>query len=318
MMVRIAKSSAAKPAPSPAPPPFPAWARVRAAPQDVIDAAFASGAALAALHPIAISGDPLGQLWRKRLALKCAAAVVRLEGRKEDETELRDAWMLRRPGDDPGPAGHILDLWRRLGDRQALAPEKWAELLSGRLALPDEDVARTVFGDADRIAMGDASAVAAASAISVAVLRHRPEAEALALWLADAVLAIRLKWPAPVPLIAAHVRRSDLQAAARAPDEDPTWLRTCCYAYAKAAAEGFDLHADLARRAERLLSVAPKLRAKEAPNLVVTLMSEDALAAASVGRQMSDRSGRRFFDRLVSLGAVRELTGRPTFRLYGL
>ena len=32
--------------------------------------------------------------------------------------------------------------------------------------------------------------------------QKRPDAEALALWLADAVLAHRRKWPAPAPLIA--------------------------------------------------------------------------------------------------------------------
>lgn len=31
----------------------------------------------------------------------------------------------------------------------------------------------------------------------------------------------------------------------------------------------------------------------------------------------SDRAARRFCDRLVDLGVVRELTGRDTFRLYG-
>jgi len=33
---------------------------------------------------------------------------------------------------------------------------------------------------------------------------------------------------------------------------------------------------------------------------------------------LSDRARRRLFDRLVSLSAARELTGRAAFRLYGL
>jgi len=48
------------------------------------------------------------------------------------------------------------------------------------------------------------------------------------------------------------------------------------------------------------------------------LLDDDAVAAAAPIAGLSDRARRRLFERLVALGAARELTGRPTFRLYGL
>jgi hypothetical protein len=66
---------------------------------------------------------------------------------------------------------------------------------------------------------GEGSAIAAAAEMAAVSLRKRPDAEALALWLADAPLAHCLKWPASVPLIAGQIRLSDLWAAAR-PDRD--------------------------------------------------------------------------------------------------
>jgi hypothetical protein len=68
----------------------------------------------------------------------------------------------------------------------------------------------------------------------------------------------------------------------------------------------------------KLSEAAPKLRAKCAGTVVTALLEEDALALGSRLACMSDRGLRRLCDRLVELGAVRELTGRTTFRLYGL
>jgi Protein of unknown function (DUF1403)/HTH DNA binding domain len=87
-----------------------------------------------------------------------------------------------------------------------------------------------------------------------------------------------------------------------------------------AAASALGLAADLARRAETPITVAPKLRAKRAAKIVDLLLAQDCVAPAEAARAapMTDRAARRLFDRLVTLGAARELTGRPAFRLYGL
>ncbi|WIW50395.1 DUF1403 family protein (plasmid) [Bradyrhizobium sp. 62B] len=131
------------------------------------------------------------------------------------------------------------------------------------------------------------------------------------------VLAHRLKWPRVVPLIAGQVRRADLRAAAKAGGPDETWPIACAHAFARAAGAASELYADLVRRANRLLAAAPKLRRRDADMMVAILLIEDAQPAGA-GKTASDRSTRRLFERLVALGVVRELTGRPTFRLYGL
>ena len=92
------------------------------------------------------------------------------------------------------------------------------------------------------------------------------------------------------------------------------------FAYAKAAAGAVDLAARSWRGGRKSCSrPRPKLRAKGAGAALQALLDEDCLTASSeIGGQLSERGARRLFDRLVALGAVRELTGRATFRLYGL
>ena len=90
------------------------------------------------------------------------------------------------------------------------------------------------------------------------------------------------------------------------------------FAWAKAAAHACDLAAELRRRAQKLAEAAPKLRAKGAKAALQALLDQDSLAAATPIAGLSERGTRRLFERLVALGAIRELTGRATFRLYGL
>ena len=114
-----------------------------------------------------------------------------------------------------------------------------------------------------------------------------------------------------LPLLALTLKPRDLRL--RGDD-----LRLACHrAVVSAVGQALPLAGDLARAAARLRAVAPKLRAKAAGRAVDLFLSRDALVPGALAF-MSDRAARRLCDRLVALGAVRELTGRDTFRLYGV
>ncbi len=94
-------------------------------------------------------------------------------------------------------------------------------------------------------------------------------------------------------------------------------LQLACHrAMLSSAHTVYQLSVELSRRAERLRSIIPKLRAKGAGAAVEVFLSDDAVMPAAL--PLADRAGRRFCDRLVELGVVRELTGRETFRIYGV
>ncbi|MGX9849315.1 DUF1403 family protein [Limimaricola litoreus] len=279
-------------------PAAPGWA-VTGRAADPEAAAFRAGAALAYLQGLmAQPGLPIA-LWRDRLALEAAAATVRVSGRPEGLGELRDALHLARPGDPLGPAGEIGQVWRRAVTRP-LTARGLAHLPGVTPELVRRELART------------GAPIARAAATLEAVLAEAPRAETAALILADAALARALGWDRIVPLLATGLAPRDLR---REGDE----LRLACHqAVVRAAAQAAGLAQELARRTARLHAVAPKLRAKGAEAALELFLAQDALAPAALTHLMSDRAARRLCDRLVALGALRELTGRDSFRLYGL
>jgi hypothetical protein len=306
------------------------------------EAAFWAGAALAMLDARVRAGATFAGVWRQRLALKAAAASARILRRGEDEATLRDAFYLRYGNDDPGPAGRILVAWR------ALSCSLDADVIlyvASLLDLKIDDGLRAAIDSVQQLALDpapycDAPFAAAETARLLFRSRsdHPAEREILALWLADVVLAIRLKWPQPLPLIAGALLHPSLRISADDEDDglyhrhprrrlrrpypgDPNWMHSCTLAYWHAAIHACDLFTELDRKAQKLAVVAPRLRAKGAAAVVEKLHNEDAaLPSTRVpgAGTMSRRGLQRLFDRLVALGAVRELTGRATFRLYGL
>lgn len=263
------------------------------------DAAFLAGAVLSHLHLVLDREEVPHALLRDRLALRAAEACVTFSGRPERTAELRDAIHLLRPGDLPGPAGETCLEWRRAAERP-LSVKALARALPG---IEPGQIATWL--DAGR-----GPPVTRAAMVLEAVQSDAPRAQAPALVLANAALAQALGWPHLVPLLAAGLKRADL----RKQGED---LRLACHrALLASAVEAVRQAADLTRRAAYLKAVAPRLRAKGAGEAVEMFLTRDAVAPAAL--PLPDRAARRLCGRLVDLGAVRELTGRDTFRLYGV
>lgn len=287
-------------------PKLPAWVTSGRAetPEDV---AFLSGAALSHLH-LVLGHDEVPQtLLRARFALRAAEACVALSGRSERAGELRDAVGFLQPGDSPGPAGETYLSWQRTVERPISV-----KALHRALSNVDADQITIWLDGCDPRGVGQGAPITRASTVLAAVLEDRPRDQSTALILAEAALTLALGWTHVVPLLAIGLKRGDL----RKTGED---LHLVCHRAIVASAVEVTLEAsDLSRHSARLHAIAPKLRAKGAGDAVALFLSRDAVAPTALTSLRSDRAARRFCDRLVDLGAVRELTGRDTFRLYGL
>lgn len=284
--------------------PLPGW--ISAVPVETLEsAAFRSGAALAHLSCVTAAADLPQALWRDRLALVAAEICAGISGRREGAGAIRDALHLTKAGDDPGPAGNILRQWSRAVSRP-ISVSNLGHVLEG---VAPEWIALSLD------ATGPTPVDRAAQIIET-VLEGNPRREIAALILADAVLSLALGRDHLLPLLGPVMTARELRL--RGDD-----LRLACHRSAvRGVGQALPLAGTLVRAAARLRAAVPKLRAKGAARAVEMFLSQDALTPLALARaipeSLSDRAARRLCERLVASSALRELSGRDTFRLYGV
>lgn len=282
--------------------------------------AFRSGAALTVLDQLLSDpqhGVPV-KLLANRLALRSAVTTSKLEGRLAQEADIRDAYHLTPEGEARGPDGDLLAFWREAVRCRPGGPREIADLIGPNLV---EYVAGWL--DAGQDCARIQGPLAGCAAVLCSVLEADDRAERIACLLSDFVLAQALNWKQVLPVSAQRLTKAALRNLTTEGQgaELAVQLRIL-----ESIEEMIRLARELARRAEALRVVAPKLRAKGSDAAVEVFLTEDAVGPASMlsprirgtSIPMTDRAARRFCDRLVELGVARELTGRPTFRLYGI
>ena len=285
--------------------------------------AFRSGAALTVWDQL-VSDPSQGvpfKLLANRLALCAATTTSKLEGRLAREADIRDAYHLTPAGEARGPDGDLLAFYRD-ALRLKLTGRDWQDSVQGLVGVAfAEDVLRLIASGTD--CAKSHGPLAGCVVVMCAVLETDDRAERIACLLADIVLARALNWTSVLPVTTLHLTKTmlrdlvadgqgaDLKVQARLLISIESTIR---------------LGSNLANKAAALRAVATKLRAKGSDAAVALFLSEDAIGPSMMLSPtiqgttipMTDRAARRFCDRLVELSVARELTGRSTFRLYGI
>lgn len=303
-------------------PKLPTWVTSQRAETPAI-VAFRSGAALMVLDQLVSDqehGVPL-KLLANQLALKAATATSKLEGRLAREADIRDAFHLTPPGEARGPDGDLLACWRD-ATQLRLNSRDWTAGLRDLVGQNfEDDVEGWLNAGADRARIH--GPLAGCTFVLRVVLETDDRAERLACLLSDVVLARALNWATILPVSARFLSKAMLRDLVA---DGPGGELAVQQRLLEAVEHTIGLSGELSRKAAAMRAVAPKLRAKGSDAAVALFLAQDAVAPSTMLSPriqgttipMTDRAARRFCDRLVELGVARELTGRSTFRLYGV
>ncbi|MBO9195958.1 DUF1403 family protein [Rhizobium sp. 16-449-1b] len=303
------------------PPRLPGWARPRTHDIAESDAAFAAGIALKSLDDLVRADPPWHGCWRDRLALKSAAVAARMLGSNEQETAIRDAVLLTSAGDDPGPAGKLFLATRMLARRSGTFAAPFVREVAALLGMNWDDGLASIPDMVDSANQSGRAAPFAVADLITAISAVRPDTEVLALGLAEVVLAQKLNWPKPVPLLLPErfgPAFRTIGGRGRVRPGEPAYHKAICLALVDGVEAALRSAVEIDRRATQLLAVAPKLRTKGAEPVIRRLLTEDAVPASAPGSKLSRWAANRLFERLESFEAVRELSGRSSFRIFGL
>ncbi|MGV1832751.1 DUF1403 family protein [Agrobacterium vitis] len=317
-MDSLAPSALTAPAWSPR---LPGWARPRGLDISESDAAFAAGIALKSLDDLIRADPPWLGCWRDRLALKSAAVAAKMLGRGEEENAIRDAVLLTLAGDDPGPAGKLFLATRMLTRRSGPVTTSLVKEIADLFGLRWDDGLASIPNIVDSAVQSGRAAPFAVADLITAISAVRPDAEVLALGLAEVVLADMLKCPKAVPLLLCErygPAFRTIGGRGRVQPGEAAYPKAICLALADGIDAALRSAVEIDRRAARLLAVAPKLRTKGANPVIRKLLNEDAVSASASGSNLSRWAANRLFERLESLEAVCELSGRSSFRIFGL
>lgn len=285
--------------------------------------AFRSGSALTVLDGLLSDpwyGVPV-RLLANRLALSAATVTSKLEGRMAREVDIRDAYHLTPPSEARGPDGDLLAFWRKAVRLRLSGKDCHADLKNLLGPSFEDDIVGWL--DAGVKRSKTHGPLAGSAAVMRTVLEGNDRAERIACLLSDVVLARALNWKTALPIMAQHLTKAVLRDLVANGQRDDLAVQQRIL---ESVEDTIRLARELASKAEVLRAVSPKLRAKGSEAAVALFLSEDAVAPSSMLSPMiqdttipmTDRAARRFCDRLVELGVAHELTGRPTFRLYGI
>jgi hypothetical protein len=300
---------------------LPSWTRLRTHDVSEFDAAFAAGIALKSLDDLIRADPPWLGCWRDRLALKSAAVAARMLGRNEEEPALRDAVLLTVAGDDPGPAGKLFLATRMLARRSGTIATPFIKETAELFGIRWDDGLASISDMVDSANQSGRAAPFAVTDLIAAISAARPDADVLALGLAEVLLAQKLKWPKPVPLLLPErygPAFRTIGGRSRVRPGEPAYSKATCLALVDGVEAALRSAVEIDRRGARLLEVAPKVRTKAAAPVIHKLLSDDAVPASAPSTALSRWAANRLFERLESFDAVRELSDRSSFRIFGL